>query len=57
MPLIRELLDVSSNLISIDNFDYQELNELICFFFMYRQTVTNDNIYMFIHFSFIKMLI
>ena len=56
MPLIRELLDVSSNLISIDNFDYQELNELICFF-MYRQTVTNDNIYMFIHFSFIKMLI
>ena len=30
IPLICELLNVRSNLISIDNFDYLELNELIC---------------------------
>lgn len=31
VPLICELIDIKSNLISVDNFDYQELNEMIIF--------------------------
>ena len=34
IQLISELLNVRSNLISIDNFDNQELNKLICSFYV-----------------------